>query len=268
MSTRPDYGIDSPAIVIGLFVVSVCGFAAALLSGIPGHQHPIVWIAAIMIGIYFLLGACGMIWYSKVSKLRIRDSVLSTIPWRGDELVLDVGCGRGLLLTGAAHRLTSGKGIGLDLWVPGALTGNQPQGAARNARLEGVIDRVELIKGDVRRLPFVDNCFDVAVSNFVLHEVDNAAERDQMLGEMARVVKPGGRVALVDFIFTGQCLETFRQFGISNLRRQRAGSFFSFWFSAVINLGLVQTFRVTGRKPGVERKPDEREHLVRSAVVK
>ena len=94
MSSRPDYGIDSPAIVIGLFVVSVCGFAAVLLTSIPGHQHPFVRIAAIVIGFYFLLAAGGMIWYSKVGKFRIRDSILSNIPWRGDEIVLDVGCGR------------------------------------------------------------------------------------------------------------------------------------------------------------------------------
>jgi len=249
MSSRPDYGIDSPAIVIGLFLVGVFGFGLALLFDVPGHQHPFGRIAAIVIGSYFLLAACGMIWYSKVGKFRIRDSVLNTITWRGDEIVLDVGCGRGLLLTGAACRLTTGRGIGLDLWLPGALSGNQPDSAGRNARLEGVMDRVELIKGDVRRLPFGNDSFDVAVSNFVLHEVDNAGEREQMLGEIARVLKPGGRVALVDFIFTRECLETFRKFGLSDLERQRSGSVFSFWLSAVINFGLVQTCQVTGRKP-------------------
>src|SRR5215831_21061951 len=251
MSSRLDYGIDSPGIVIGLFVASVCGFAVASLFGIPAHRHPFGQIAAIVIGSYFLLAACGMIWYSKVVKFRIRDSVLNTIPWRGDEIVLDVGCGRGLWLNGAARRLTTGKGIGLDLWLPGALSGNQPDSAGGNARLEGVIDRVELIKGDVRRLPFGNDSFDVAVSNFVLHEVDNVGEREQMLGEIARVLKPGGRVALVDFIFTGECLETFRRLGLSNLERQRSGSVLSFWCSAVINFGLVQTCQVTGTKPGI-----------------
>jgi len=250
MSSRPDYGIDSPAIVIGLFVASVCCFAVALLFGVRGHQHTVGRNGAIVIGSYFLLAAGGMIWYSKVVKFRIRESILNTIPWRGDEMVLDAGCGRGLLLMGAARRLTTGQGIGVDLWLPGALTSNRPHSAAANARLEGVEDRVGFIKGDVRRLPFVDESFDVAVSNFVLHEVDNAREREQMLREIARVLKPGGRVALVDFIFTGECLETFRNLGLSSLERQRSGSVFSFWFSAIINFGLVQTCQVTGSKPG------------------
>jgi len=101
----------------------------------------------------------------------------------------------------------------------------------------------------VRRLPFGDESFDVALSNFVLHEVDSADEREQMLREIARVLKPGGRVALVDFIFTGEGRETFRKLGLSNLERRRSGSAFSFWFTAIINFGLVQTRQVTGRKP-------------------
>jgi len=46
---------------------------------------------------YFLLGAGGMLFYSKVGKLALRERLLDKIPWRGDERVLDVGYGRGLL---------------------------------------------------------------------------------------------------------------------------------------------------------------------------
>jgi ubiquinone/menaquinone biosynthesis C-methylase UbiE len=164
-------------------------------------------------------------------------------------MVLDAGCGRGLLLVGAARRLTTGKAIGLDRWVPGALTGNRPGAALDNARWEGVIDRVEVTAGDVRRLPFADASMDVAVSNFVVHEVNNRSEREQMLREIVRVLKPGGRLALVDFIFTGECVRVLEEIGISDARRARAGSFFSFWLTALLNFGLVQTYRVTGSKP-------------------
>lgn len=75
------------------------------------------------------------------------------MPWRGDELVLDVGCGRGLLLIGAAHRLNSGRAVGVDLWVPGAVSGNGPQAVAENATSEGVAGRVELTQGDARGCP-------------------------------------------------------------------------------------------------------------------
>jgi len=219
------------------------------LVGDPPWWVEITLVAA---GIYFLLAAGGMVYYSKVGKLGIRDQILESVPWRGGELVLDVGCGRGLLLIGAARRLSTGKAIGLDRWLPGALTGNRPEAALDNARLEGVLDRVEVQVGDVRRLPFADVSFDVAVSNFVVHEVNNRAERAQMLREIVRVLKPGGRLALVDFIFTGECVRVLHDIGIANAKRARVGSFFSFWLTAVLNFGLVRTYQVTGSKPGAE----------------
>jgi ubiquinone/menaquinone biosynthesis C-methylase UbiE len=251
MSSKADYGIDSPAIVAGLCVLSGIGFGAALVWHLVGDPHPFGEIALVAAGIYFLLGAGGMVRYSKVGKLRIRDQLLEPILWRGDERVLDVGCGRGLLLIGAARRLTTGKAIGLDRWVAGALTGNHPQAVVDNARLEGVLDRVEVNQGDVRQLPFADDSFDVVVSNFVVHEVNNRPERRQMLQEMVRVLKPGGRLALVDFIFTGECVRVLQEMAIADAKRARVGSFFSFWSGAVLNFGLVQTYQVTGSKPSM-----------------
>jgi SAM-dependent methyltransferase len=249
MRSRADYGIDSPAIVTGLFVLSAIAFGVALALYVFSDRHPFAEMGLAIAGTYFLLGAGSMVWYSQVGKLRIRDQILEGIPWRGDEAVIDVGCGRGLLLVGAAHRLTTGKAVGLDRWVAGALTGNRPEGALDNARLEGVLDRVEIKEGDVRQLPFADASFDVAVSNFVVHEVNNRAEREQMLREIVRVLKPGARLALVDFIFTEECVEVLRKIGITDARRTRVGTFFSFWLSAVLNFGLVQTYQITGSKP-------------------
>ena len=251
MSSRTDYGVDSPAIVAGLVLLSGIGFGTALVWYLFGDPPRLGVIALIAASIYFLLGAGGMVRYSKVGKLRIRDQILELIPWRGAEMVLDIGCGRGLLLIGAARRLGTGKAIGVDRWVVGALTGNRPEAALDNARLEGVLDRVEVKEGDVRQLPFAHASFDVVLSNFVVHEVKNRAEREQMLREMVRVLKPGGRLALVDFIFTGECVRVFQEIGIADAKRARVGSFFSFWLGAALNFGLVQTYQVTGSKPSM-----------------
>jgi hypothetical protein len=62
-------------------------------------------ILGFFIGVILLPLAGAQVLFSKVGKLRERDRLLDSIPWRGDEAVLDVGCGRGLLLVGAAKRL-------------------------------------------------------------------------------------------------------------------------------------------------------------------
>jgi ribosomal protein L11 methylase PrmA len=79
-----------------------------------------------------------MAWSSRVGKLREREQLLDRIAWRGDEAVLDVGCGRGLLLVGAAKRLRAGHATGIDLWQAEDLAGNRPEATLENARLEGV----------------------------------------------------------------------------------------------------------------------------------
>jgi ubiquinone/menaquinone biosynthesis C-methylase UbiE len=67
-----------------------------------------------------------------------------------------------------------------------------------------------------------------------------------MMREVSRVLKPGGQVALVDFIFTDDCVDDLRKFGVESARRR--DGFFSFWISAILNVGAVKTYHVVGRK--------------------
>jgi ubiquinone/menaquinone biosynthesis C-methylase UbiE len=187
-----------------------------------------------------------MLFYSKVGKLELRERLLDRIQWQGGEKVLDVGCGPGLLTVGAARRLSTGKVVGVDVWHKGAITRNRADSVLDNARIEGVSGKVEVKEGDARALPFADDTFDVVVSNFLVHDMNNRGEREQVMHEIARVLKPNGRVALVDFIFTDQCVDDLRNCGVE-AERVRDG-FLSFWMSAVLNLGAVRTYHVVGKK--------------------
>ena len=64
------------------------------------------------------------------------------------------------------------------------------------AELEGV--SVDVRDGDARKIPFADATFDVVVSSLALHNIYSAKEREHALGEIARVLKPGGHAAIFD----------------------------------------------------------------------
>lgn len=240
MRNKGNYGIDSPGIMFALLTVGLVLLFASLAIG-SRWRWPVAGL-----GFYFLIGAGGMLFYSKVGKLGLANRLLDRIPWRGNEKVLDVGCGRGLLAVTAAHRLSSGSVVGVDVWNRGAVSGNCRASVLENARVEGVSDRVEVKNGDARALPFADESFDVIVSNYVVHELRNRTERERMIAEISRVLKPAGYVAINDFIFTADCVQDLRRFGVE-AQRVRDGRL-SFWISAILNFGSIQPYQVIGRK--------------------
>ena len=247
---RPDYGLDAPGVVRNLAI----GGAAALV--LAAAAFPLGWVplarmaAGAAIGCLF--GAGWMVWGSKVEKVRERDRLLDSLAWRGDEAVLDVGCGRGLLLIGAAKRLTTGKAVGVDIWQAEDLSGNRPEATQENARLEGVSDRVEVKDGDARRLPFADGTFDVVVTKWVLHNIYNAAERDTAVREIARVLKPGGRLLIGDVRHTGRYAQVLRQGGLEDVRRSPESV--PALLIAAITLGFAYPAIVRARKPAAAAK--------------
>jgi 2-polyprenyl-3-methyl-5-hydroxy-6-metoxy-1,4-benzoquinol methylase len=128
----------------------------------------------------------------------IRKQIFDSLALRGNEKILDVGCGSGLLLNAAATRLTSGKATGIDIWAPHSGGGNYAL-LMRNAQAEGVADKIEFKEADVRKLPFEDESFDVIVSSGALHHISlDRSEHEQAINEMLRVLKPGGKIALMD----------------------------------------------------------------------
>ncbi|WP_217994662.1 class I SAM-dependent methyltransferase [Alicyclobacillus kakegawensis] len=149
-----------------------------------------------------------------------RERVVDLLHLHGDELVLDVGCGRGLVLNAVAKRLKSGKAIGIDIWSKRDVSGNDPSETRKNAEIEGVAERVEIRDGDARSMPFEDNFFDAVTSSLVLHNISNREERRQSVREIYRVLKPGGRFAVLDLQHTNEYAYEFRQCGAVDVEIQ------------------------------------------------
>jgi arsenite methyltransferase len=221
---RADYGLDAPRVIAGNAVAGAAALAGAGLGWAAlrrRHQVPAAVLGGCLAawGLVAVAQAGLMVRSSRAGKLEERDRLLDELPWRGDERVLDVGCGRGLLLIGAAKRLTTGRAVGLDLWRGQDQAGNHPAATLANARAEGVAEQVELCDGDARRLPFGGQAFDVVVSSLALHNIPEAAERAAAIGEIVRVLRPGGRVVILDFRGTKQYAAALAAARLGDVRR-------------------------------------------------
>lgn len=217
--TPLDYGIDAPRLVRAFAALGVAAAGGTVAFAAIGWG----WAAGPsgIVALYGLGMATLMLAWSRSIKVRERDRMLDTLNWRGDEHVLDVGCGRGLMLVGAALRLAAGRGMatGIDIWRAEDQSANGPQAPIENARRMGVADRVIVQTADMRALPFVDASFDVVLSHWVVHNLDDAGDRDLALAEMARVLRPGGTIVLADIAHREDYAARLAAAGFADQRR-------------------------------------------------
>jgi arsenite methyltransferase len=222
IQSKPDYGIDAPGLLRFFFLAGAVALAiclVAILSSILG-QIPKIIVGVLfgLIATYLLGMGCFMLYFSKVEKLKEQEKLLNLVEWSGRELVLDVGCGRGLMLIGSAQRLSSGRAIGIDLWQQQDQANNHLNATQTNAQIEGVADRVEVITADMRELPFPENHFDVITSNWAVHNLEAEIDRQKALNEIVRVLKPGGIVLLADIVNQDEYAKYLRLCGIEDIQ--------------------------------------------------
>lgn len=240
---RGDYGFDAPYVPVFLAAFGAALLVVGLLVGLLSGS---MWglIGPVLGAAFFWLSAGSYIYTTRVGKFSVWAGVLQRLRLRGDERLLDMGCGRGAVLLMAAGLLPGGKAVGLDLWKSSDQSGNRPETTLHNAEAEGVRDRVELHSGDISHMPFSDGEFDVVVSSLAVHNIRGKQARARAIDEAVRVLRPGGRLLIADIQATDEYVERLRRGGMENIGRRNLG--WRFWYGGP----WMATSLVTARKPG------------------
>ena len=195
----PDYGLDAGRAVRAMFIVGLAGaIGGFLLVQWTLTRHLGLAYSLQIFGFCSLILASLMFASSRFGKLHARDRILARLKLRGDETVLDVGCGHGLLLIAAAKLLPRGHAVGINLWSQWEQSDNSREATLRNAALEGVAQQVSVHDGDMRELPFADRTFDATVAHFAIHNVRGRDRRREAIREIVRTLEQGGQVAISD----------------------------------------------------------------------
>jgi len=218
--SKAEYGIDAPrtGVVILLCVTGalVIAFILHNLNNSPAKAAGNIIFSLVPTGIIILVLAAM---YVKVEKFRHRNRMLNMLIWKGNETVLDIGTGRGLLMIGAAKRLITGKSFGIDIWNKEDLSNNSYRAVMANVILEDVKDKVQVLNADAQNIPIEDNYFDYVLSNLCIHNIPSKEGRAKACQEIVRVLKPGGTALISDFRHITEYAQEFKKMGLKPTKK-------------------------------------------------
>jgi SAM-dependent methyltransferase len=197
-SERPEYGLYAGsrfvAALLALGGAGVALFVLGLVSDGAGRVPLVLGGAAL--GVLFLWPGLGLL-LSNRSSTRGGAPVYDFLDPAGGQRILDCGCGTGRHAIPLARAMGPGSDLtGLDVFDRRKISNNSAERVRRNARIEGVADRMRVVVASATDVPFASRSFDVVTCMAVLHAMGDGRER--ALSEMRRVMRPDGLLYLYE----------------------------------------------------------------------
>ena len=234
---RGDYGFDG-----SLGRLCAIGAAGSMLAGLAdvhrrsGRRR--LCALDLSSAVALLVTVVTYLHTTRRGKFAVLAELLDGLHLRGDERVLDMGCGRGAILAMVAKLTPGGQAVGLDLWTADQ-SGNRPGSTLRNLGTEGVAKHCVLVTGDMTAMPFSDNRFDLVLSSVAVHNIDrrhwqSPRRRLQAVNEAVRVLKPGHRLVIADLVWASAYAQHLVDLGMKDVRCQSLGwrSWYGPWAGA------------------------------------
>lgn len=202
---KTNYGnwISKKLIIAHIFIllVSTSLVLLILINVIIGLLFILISIFLTISFIYILYAHYQFSSHGKDLQNKIYNLLIEQIDFNGDGSIIDIGCGNGPLVIKLAKKYSESKITGIDYWT--GMWDYSRKSCEINAMKEGVQDRVRFIQASASSLPFTNESFDLAVSNFVFHEVKDTKDKRKVIKEALRVVKKNGRFVFQD-LFTSK----------------------------------------------------------------
>lgn len=203
------YGLDAPAFVIGYFLFGLFAIILDVLGYLQGWSFG---------GIICILFSLWMAFSSLFGKSIALDKVLKTnLPQ--DKLIksLDIGTGRGLVLAKLARHDNVKIATGIDLWSNKDQSSNAKDNTIKNMELEGLASKTQVDTGNMLKMPYENETFNVVTASFSIHNVGKS-NVNQVCQEIYRVAAKDSIIIIFDIMYLGKYKQYFQDLGADILK--------------------------------------------------